>query len=141
MLKNPFRRRAVTTAALPPVSAASVPGPLHSGLTGSLPVAPTPALLAGRAPVAPLRSVPAVAAPPPVQRSTYRVRFDGSIPDLIARQATRGELAAVVVGHVRPYARASHAVIDAEMPFILVRCDDQTVARATFEVLPTGGVR
>jgi hypothetical protein len=108
---------------------------------------PTPALLAGRMPApAPLPVPPVTAAavtvPPtaaPVQRSTYRVRFDGSIPDLIVRQATRGELAATVVGHVRPYVRADRAVIDSEMPFILVRAADHTVARGTFTVLPTGG--
>jgi hypothetical protein len=133
-----FRRRAVTVA-LPPVSAAAVPGPLHSGLTGDLAAIPTPALLAGRTPAVPSYLPPTVNAAPPAQRSTYRVHFDGHIPDLIAHQATRGELAAAVLGHVRPYARASHAVIDAELPFVLVRCDDQTVARATFEVLPTGG--
>lgn len=92
---------------------------------------------------APAVTVPAspsmVAAAEP--RATYRVHFDGSIPDLIAHKVTRRELAAAAVGHVRPYARASHAVIDTELPFILVRSDDQTVARATFEVLPTGGVR
>lgn len=107
---------------------------------------PTPAVLAGRTPaVAPLPVPPVAAAAPvpliavPVQRSTYRVRFDGSIPDLIVRQATRGELAATVVGHVRPYVRADRVVIDSEMPFVIVRAGDHTVARATFEVLPTGG--
>lgn len=32
-----FRRRAIAPADLPPVSGASMPGPLHSGLTGSWP--------------------------------------------------------------------------------------------------------
>jgi hypothetical protein len=38
----PFLRRRVAPADLPPVSAAAVPGPLHSGLTGSLPTRPVP---------------------------------------------------------------------------------------------------
>lgn len=114
--------------------------------------APTPAVLAGSsptltpvtrpvtpAPAAPSPVPPAAVAPPLVVRSTYRVRFDGSIPDLIIRQATRAELAATVVGHVRPYVRVSHVVIDAYLPLIIVRPSDTTVARATFEVLPTGG--
>ncbi|MEE4547032.1 hypothetical protein V2S66_34350, partial [Streptomyces sp. V4-01] len=110
---------------------------------------PTPAdvaanLTATRPILPPVVTAPAVAVPaPPVTvadpRATYRVHFDGSVPDLIAHKVTRRELAAAAVGHVRPYARATHAVIDAQMPFILVRADDSTVARATFEVLPTGG--
>lgn len=112
---------------------------------------PTPAVLAGRTPTLPPVSLPAppVAAEPytppvtapatPPMRATYRVRFDGSIPDLIIRQATRAELAATVTAHVRPYVRVSHVVIDAYLPFIIVRSSDTTVARATFEVLPTGG--
>lgn len=113
---------------------------------------PTPAVLASRTPT--LRPAPVMAAAPvpsftppaavaaePLPRFTYRVRFDGGIPDLTAHKVTRRELSAVVVAHVSPYVRASRAVIDEQMPFILVRADDQTVARATFEVLPTGGAQ
>jgi hypothetical protein len=110
---------------------------------------PTPADVAAKftatrpilAPVATVPALPEVVAATTEPRATYRVHFDGAIPDLIAHQLTRGELKAAALGHVRPYARASHAVIDAERPFILVRSGDATVAQATFEVLPTGGAR
>lgn len=112
------------------------PADVAAKLTAPAPVpAPIPAT-AGSVPARPVAD-----SSPAGRRATYRVHFDGSIPDLIAHKVTRRELAAAAVGHVRPYARASHAVIDEKHPFIIVRSSDATVARATFEVLPTGGVR
>ncbi|MEC3993961.1 hypothetical protein VSR01_10570 [Actinacidiphila sp. DG2A-62] len=157
-----FRRRRIDPAELPPVSEASVPGPMHSGLVADVPAArltpgpvraadlPAAAHLAGAeglatamadaAATAPLTRPVAKPGPPPVTRSTFRVTFDGRVPDLTAHQITRVELETAVERHVRPYFTGLvEVVIDQQMPFVLLRAGDRTVCRGTFVVLPTGG--
>jgi hypothetical protein len=63
MRLNPFRRR-IAPADLPPVSTASMPGPLHSGLTGDLTTLTAAAALDGAAVLAEVVSQAAVKVTP-----------------------------------------------------------------------------
>ena len=78
--------------------------------------------------------------PRPGVRATYRAVFDrAGIPPLIVHQVTRGELAAELTASATPYLGVVLAVVDADLPHVLIRRGGLTVATATLTTLPTTG--
>lgn len=102
---------------------------------------PTPADLAARlGTVRPLTPVLVQPAPGHRLRATYRVDFEGIVPELTVHQATRTELAAQIRTHYTSHTGLGVlATVDRTRPGGLIRAHDRTVGAFSLTVLPTEG--